>query len=100
MTAESWYIQMLGRLTARRQDQLLTRFRTRKTSMLLAYLAYNRQPFSREYLIELLWPETDVQAGRNRLKQELSALRQQLEPDAGKRGRFLVVDPVASTILL
>jgi DNA-binding SARP family transcriptional activator len=64
-----WTIQLLGGLAARSQDRLATRFRTQKAAVLLAYLAFynalNRPPHPRETLIGLLWPDTDVDAGRN-----------------------------------
>jgi predicted ATPase/DNA-binding SARP family transcriptional activator len=74
-----WRIQMLGELRATQGDQVLTRFRTHKTGLLLAYLAYHRRSYPREELIELLWPECDPKAGRNNLRVALSSLRQQLE---------------------
>ncbi len=96
-----WRIELLGGLRAVRlpspaREQgnrarvegggVVTRFRTCKTGELLAYLAYYRhRPHPRELLIELLWPESDLDAGRHRLSMALSALRQELEtvPEPG-----------------
>src|SRR3712207_7098227 len=44
---------------------------TRKTGALLAFLAYyGGREHPRESLIELLWPESDLDAGRKRLRSE------------------------------
>jgi predicted ATPase len=49
--------------------------------MLLARLALEPQRrHAREELIELLWPEVELDVGRNRLRQVLSTLRRLLEP--------------------
>jgi DNA-binding SARP family transcriptional activator len=87
-------IELFGGLRMQHGDQIITRFRTRKTAELLAYLAYYRQrAHPREVLIELLWPECDVDAGRHSLSVALSALRAQLEPPGtGVEGAILVAD--------
>src|SRR5438874_5042031 len=63
-----WTIQLLGGLAARRSQQEVTRFRTQKAASLLAFLAFHAAPESppqpRELLIEMLWPETEPEAGR------------------------------------
>jgi DNA-binding SARP family transcriptional activator len=80
---DGWRIQLLGELRAVRGAQVVTRFRTRKTGELLAYLScYRRRMHPRELLIDLLWPEHDLDTGRRTLSVALSALRQQLDaPD-------------------
>src|SRR5436309_15987074 len=76
-----WRIELFGGLRAQRGEQILTRFRTQKTALLLAYLAYHsRRTHSREALIELLWPESEAELGRHTLSVALSWLRSQLEP--------------------
>lgn len=70
----------------------LPRFKTQKTTLLLAYLACYPRIHSREELMELLWPEVDPQAARNRLSTALSALRHQLEPEGIPVGTFLKAD--------
>lgn len=88
-----WRIELLGGLRARSQGRTLTRFRTYKTGVLLAYLAYYLQRcHAREQLIELLWPESDPAAGRQSLSQALSSLRHQLEPPGTPSGAVLVAD--------
>ncbi|HZP81210.1 MAG TPA: BTAD domain-containing putative transcriptional regulator, partial [Chthonomonadaceae bacterium] len=78
-----WRIELFGRLCARHGAHSLTRFRTQKTGVLLAYLAYySGQPHRREALIEMLWPEDIPEAGRNSFRVAINALRRALElPD-------------------
>lgn len=53
------------------------RFESQKVRALLAYLAsHPDQPFSREQLCELLWPEEDSETARHNLRQALYSLRQ------------------------
>jgi DNA-binding SARP family transcriptional activator len=88
-----WKIELLGGLSARQGHRTITRFRSRQTGALLAYLAFYRQrPHPREVLIELLWPGYDLDAGRNSLSTALSSLRHQLEPPGMPRGAVLVAD--------
>jgi DNA-binding SARP family transcriptional activator len=78
-----WQIKLLGGLQARQGDRAVAHFRTRKTGVLLAYLAvYPHRTHPREELIELLWPECDPELGRQSFRKALSSLRCQLEPDA------------------
>jgi predicted ATPase/DNA-binding SARP family transcriptional activator len=81
-------------LQVRQGERLITRFSTQKTGALLAYLAYRLQhgPVSREVLIELLWPECELDAGRARLSTALSSLRHQLEPPGVPRGAVMAAD--------
>src|SRR5205814_5874946 len=54
---------------------------SRPIAMLLARLALQPQRrYAREELIELLWPDVELDVGRNRLRQVLSTLRRLLEP--------------------
>jgi DNA-binding SARP family transcriptional activator len=84
-------IELLGGLRVFQEGQWSTRFRTRKTAELLAYLAYFRlRSHAREVLIELLWPEHDLDAGRHSLSTALSALRSQLESPGAVPGDSLL----------
>ena len=88
-----WRIEMLGWLRAQSGDLTLTRFRTQKTALLLARLAfYPRRAHPREELADLLWPDADRDSGRNRLKQSLAILRRQLEPPGTPAGSVLIAD--------
>jgi DNA-binding SARP family transcriptional activator len=87
----SWRIELLGRLRATRGGQVITHFRTQKTALLLAYLAYYRnRPHARSALTELLWPDSPVDAARANLSNALSWLRRQFQEwpaDAAWPGR-------------
>jgi non-specific serine/threonine protein kinase len=78
-----WRIRLLGELKAEREDRILTSF-SPKIASLLAYLAYFlHRPHPREKLIDLFWPDSDLDAGRHSLRQGLSEIRRYLHlPDA------------------
>src|SRR5262249_25871682 len=48
--------------------------------------------YRREELIELLWPDYELDSGRNCFRIALASLRQQLEPDLPDKGRFILAD--------
>src|SRR6266571_7083086 len=76
-----WQIQLLGGLRATHGNSVLAQFPSRPIAMLLARLALEPQRrHAREELIDLLWPDVDLDVGRNRLRQVLSTLRRLLEP--------------------
>lgn len=73
-------IELLGGLCVRKGNREIKRFRTKKAELLLAYLAcFSQRSQSRDALIGLLWPESDLQAGRSNLRAELSGLRVQFK---------------------
>src|SRR5947207_1767855 len=94
-----WTIQLLGGLVARRPQQEVTRFRTQKAASLLAFLAFHAAPNSlpqpRDVLIEMLWPETEPEAGRHNLSNALSFLRHVLEPPGLPPGTVIFADRAA-----
>lgn len=76
-----------------RGDHAVTRFESRKAAALLACLAlYPQRLHSREALGELLWPDENPEATRNRFKQVLSLLRRELEPPGTESGSVLATD--------
>lgn len=86
-------IELLSGLRAQQGDRVITRFRSQKTGALLAYLAYYPQRIhSREVLIDLLWPECELESGRSRLSMALSSLRHQLEPPGVPTGTVIIAD--------
>jgi DNA-binding SARP family transcriptional activator len=86
-------IEMLGRFGVRQGSREITRFRTQKTSALLAYLAfYGARAHARTTLTELFWPESDLKAARTNLRVALNALRKQLEPPGVTQGAILSLD--------
>ena len=77
---EAWRIELFGGLIVRRGDIEIVRFRTHKNAALLAFLAHCRErSHRRDVLIDMLWPDHDLEAGRNCLNVALSSLRSQLE---------------------
>ncbi|HLK61319.1 MAG TPA: AAA-like domain-containing protein [Chthonomonadaceae bacterium] len=88
-----WRIELFGRLQARRGERSLTHFGTRKAAALLAYLAlFPDCAHPREVLAELLWPEEDAEATRDRFRQALSTVRRLLEPEGTPPGSVLAAD--------
>ena len=80
MAAARWEITLSGSLGVRHGDLDLSHFRTRKTALLLAYLAcYSHRTHRREELLEHLFPEHDPEAARNLLRVTLTYLRKALE---------------------
>jgi predicted ATPase/DNA-binding SARP family transcriptional activator len=83
---------MFGTLRATRDDQTITRFRTRRVAILLAHLAfYLGRERTREELGEMLWPDQPDEAIRRNLRQALFSLRQTLEPPPLPKGSILSV---------
>ena len=89
-----WRIEFFGGLRARRDNEVVTRFRTQKTAALLAYLALKPGPQPREVLVGLLWPDAEPEAARNSLSAALSSLRRQMEDDL-PAGSVLTADRAA-----
>jgi predicted ATPase/DNA-binding SARP family transcriptional activator len=88
-----WRITLLGALRAEREGHVLSHFRRQKTGILLAYLAYfPHRTHLRDALIELLWPDADLPAGRASLSVAVSFLRQHLEPPGSPPGSVLIAD--------
>ncbi len=96
-------IEMLGGLQlayaahAGEEPRVVSRFATRKTASLLAYLACHlKQPaHPRELLADMLWPEARTEAGRASLRAALASLRRQLEPPGVLSGSVLIADRFA-----
>src|SRR5947209_20527988 len=74
-------IELFGQLRVLQGERIVTRFRTHKAAALLSYLALHRdQPHPRERLLDLFWPEMDLENGRVNLSTTLTSLRRELEP--------------------
>lgn len=73
--------------------RVISRFQTQKTAALLAYIALHKgRAFPREFIAELLWPDGDPTAIRNRLNQAVSSLRRQLHPPGSEPGYVIDAD--------
>jgi DNA-binding SARP family transcriptional activator len=93
MPTEPWRIELFGGLRARRGDVIIDRFATRKTGALLARLAFcPDRPHPREELMELFWPEMELDAARHNLRQTLFTLRRLLEPPGTRPSSALLAD--------
>ncbi len=98
-------ISLFGGLRVEAGGEVVSRFRTQKSTALLAYLAYRLPyPQRRDHLIELLWPHDRLSAARSSLSTALWSLRQDLAslpvpPDAWFRADRLtvMVDPAQVT---
>lgn len=88
-----WQVQLLGGLRATHGNSVLAQFPSRPIAMLLARLALQPQRrHAREELIDLLWPDVELDVGRNRLRQVLSTLRRLLEPPGVPPNSVLIAD--------
>ncbi len=93
MLVEQWSITLFGGLSASQSGRTIARFRTQKTAALLAYIAYHRnRAHPREALIDLLWQDADIDAGRISLRTALSSLRAQLEPPGIRTNSVIQAD--------
>src|SRR5262245_5528560 len=84
-------VQLLG-FPALRLDGRAVDLALRKGLGLLAYLADARAPVGRDHLAGLLWPETDADAARGRLRRTLHKVRAAFTAD--------VIDADRSTLAL
>jgi predicted ATPase/DNA-binding SARP family transcriptional activator len=93
MLNEVWRISLLGGIHANRRHVSIERFRTRKTAVLLAYLAFHPgRLHSREMLATLLWPDAEPALGLKSLGVALSSLRKLLEPPDTPSGAVVFGD--------
>jgi predicted ATPase/DNA-binding SARP family transcriptional activator len=89
-----WRAELFGGLKLICQDRTVTRFKTYKTGAVLAYLCQNNQLIPRETLMEMFWPDAELDAARNSLRVALTSLRRQLEPPGVPAGKVLIADHI------
>lgn len=95
MMANVWRIELFGGLKVYRGQEVITGFGSHKAESLLAYLALNpHRVHPRSALAELLWPDENFMATRDRLRQALSAVRKALETDETPPDSVLITDRV------
>jgi DNA-binding SARP family transcriptional activator len=87
-----WTILLLGGLRLQNEKRQVTRFRTQKAASLLAYLALHPAPQPRETLLDLLWPDVEMETGRHNLSNALTFLRHLLEPPGIPAGTLLLAE--------
>lgn len=81
VAAAVWTVRLLGGFEIDDGQHRMTRLGSRAATALLARVASAPQrDHAREALIALLWPDADLDIGRNRLRQTLSTLKSVLEP--------------------
>jgi DNA-binding SARP family transcriptional activator len=79
-------IRCFGRFEVERDGKPVENWRRGKARTLLKFLVTQRHPVPRDVLIELLWPQYDVEPARNSLRVTLHALRQALGSFSQGRG--------------
>jgi DNA-binding SARP family transcriptional activator len=85
-----WQIQLFGGLRGRSTTGADFAPGVSRAGTLFAYLALTPdRTHSRDFLAALFWPDADAATARTRLRQELSALRRQLEPEGVPEGSIL-----------
>lgn len=82
-------VTLLGSPRVERDGRLVT-FDTRKATALLAYLAVDERPHSRDSLAGLLWPARDPMSARGALRRTLSVLRTAIGGDVVAADRLTV----------
>src|SRR3954451_2773878 len=86
-------VQLLGELRITFAGQEAPCSFSRKLGGLLGYLAcFLHRSHPRDLLIELFWPEVDLEAGRASLRSALPILRRLLESPGGTSGSLLLTD--------
>lgn len=69
MLQERWRIEMFGGIQVRFREQDLTHFEMRRSAAFFSRLCYwPKRTHSREELTEMLWPEEDQEATRQRFR--------------------------------
>jgi DNA-binding SARP family transcriptional activator len=82
-TLRTYVLQVLGGLSLRSPVGTTIELPTRKSALLLAYLAVpSGQSHPRDRLADLLWPSSGQEQARGSLRHALAALRKVLGPDA------------------
>ena len=92
-------IQLFGGLQARGPLGTTASFGSHKNRLLLIYLTLHADEAApRDRLVELLWPESDFDRGRNSLSTALSNVRAALESVGLPAGRIILADRYTVTL--
>jgi predicted ATPase/DNA-binding SARP family transcriptional activator len=87
-------ITLLGSFSVKFGGKVVSRFRSKATASLLAFLAFHRgRTFPREILAEMFWPNVPQEASRRNLSVALWSLRRLFESDSAEEGSILLVTP-------
>lgn len=97
-----WNVRLLGTFSATREGEVVTRFRTRATDSVFAYLALHvGRPISRDSLISLIWPDAPEESGKQNLRAALTSIRKSLGEEclvADRRDVTLLESQIATDI--
>ena len=85
-----YLIGLTDGLTVQFGAETVTKFRTRKSASLLAYLALHPGNHSREKLLEIFWPDLELDAARHALSMTLGYLRGPLEKEGAHTQTHLI----------
>src|SRR4051794_6741161 len=86
----SLHIELFGGLRVHQDDGAPVEFTAQQSSALLALLALNLgRTYTRDEIIEHLWPEDDVDSARKKLRHALYILRRQFEQPPFENAAFL-----------
>lgn len=92
ITDQSTRVELFGGIRLIHGLRTTTHFRLQKSALLLAYLALHiGRTISRERLIDIFWPELELEAGRDNLSTALSSLRRELR-NSGSSAETLLAD--------
>ena len=69
------YLNLLGKAELLGEDSRSISLPTKKVLLLLVMLAMNPDGPSRSFLVETIWPNSHLEAGRTSLRNALTALR-------------------------
>ncbi len=92
-------VSVLGRFELARGGRPVA-LGTGQATKLLKLVAVNRGRIAAERAIEALWPEADVESGRNRLRTVLNRLREAGGALVGRSGELLGLEPAVSVDLV
>lgn len=88
-----WLVRFFGAFRLESAKETIQKFESNRAIALLVYLILHQgEPQSREVLADRIWPDADLTAARNRLKQALASLRRLLEPPGVASDTVFVAD--------
>ncbi len=88
-------IKLFGGLTIEIDGQPVTNLPTRKAEVLLAYLAIEKRPHSREVMATLLWDDRTQEQALSNLRTLLTSLRRHLKPYLTITRQTIALNPEA-----
>lgn len=93
MASALWEIRLFGGLSLQCGERRESKFRTQKTSSLLAYLAlFPNRTHPREELAVRFWGDDGDEEARRSLRVSLNSLRRQLETPNASEGELIIAD--------